>query len=113
MQLMYQWYMSRQVRREERGPGGVGGPLRQRERPLRIDVDALRVSARGAWQRNDAAAIEISRHLVPEDVRQLRHLRVEPAPDQDVGEVDAGRADVDDGLAVGLRHVLEREVAAD
>ena len=38
MHLMYQWYMSGQVGREERRPGREGRVLGQLERPLRIDL---------------------------------------------------------------------------
>ena len=46
-------------------------------------------------------------------MRQLRHLRVEAAPDQHVREVDPRRADVDDRPGCRLGNVLDRERTAD
>src|SRR5690349_3105446 len=113
MQLMYQWYMSRQVSREERRTGRERRALRQRERPLGIDLDPLRVAAGCARERDDATAVELAGDLVAEHVGQLGHLRIETPSDQDVREVDAARAHFDNGRARRLRDVLERKVAAD
>src|SRR3954468_1373446 len=99
MQLVHQWYMSCQVRREEGRSGRIGRAVRERERPLRVDLDALRVPAGRAREREHTTPVEIARNLVSEHVRQRGHLWVEAAPDQDVGEVDPGGADVDDRAA--------------
>src|SRR5438067_13869043 len=96
MQLMYERYMSGQVRGEEGGATRIGGVVGQGKGPVRVDFDALGITARRAGKRQHAPAVEIAGDLVPEHVREFRHLRVEAAADQDVGEVDPGRPDVDD-----------------
>ncbi len=63
-----------------------------------------------------APAVEVAGDLVAEDRRQLRRLRVAAEPHQDIGEVDTGRADLDEGLSLGhvrLGHILYGERPAD
>ena len=86
----------REVGGEERGTGGERGVVGQRERPLRVDLDALRIAAGCARQREHTLAVELAGDLVAEHVRKLGRLRIETAANEDVGEVDAGRAHLDD-----------------
>ena len=81
-----------------------------------LDRHAFGVPAAPASPRNeahDASAVELTGDLRSEHGRELRRLRVHAEPDQDVGEVDPRRPDVDDHLAVaclGLRNVLDGEL---
>jgi len=101
-----------QVRREERRPRRERCSRRQVESPRRIHLHPLRVPAATDRPRTDAPSVQFPGDLVPEDVRQLRHLRIEPAPDQHVGEVDAGRTHVEHRTRRFLP-LLDHEVAAD
>ena len=86
----------RQVRRQERAPAAndafSGSGKTQSGRPRRAPRSHR--AARGRAEHT--TAVQLAGDLGAEHVRQLRHLRVEPAPDQHVGEVDPGGADVDD-----------------
>ena len=108
----------RDPRREEGhrkgSPFGEARRGRKREEPARVDRDALSVAAAlAANEAHDALAVELARDLGSQHRRELRHLRVHPAADQDVREVDAGCTHLDDGLALsglGLGHLLDDEL---
>ena len=108
----------RNPRREEGhregSPLGEARRGRQREEPARVDRDALCVAAPfAANEAHDALAVELACDLGAEHRRELRHLRVHPAADEDVREVDPRRAHLDDGLTVGglgLGHLLDDEL---
>ena len=99
-----------QVRGQERGALGVARARRQVEHPLVLDGDALGVAAAGVpHEREHASAVDVAGDLVAEDRRQLRRLRVHAVLDQHVGEVDPGRAHLEQGLSLGhvrFGHVL-------
>ncbi len=84
------------------------------KQPARVERDALRVATSvHAREAQNAPPVDLARDLGAEECGELRHLRVAAEADQDVGEVDPGRAHVDDVLAVaggGLGHVPEDEV---
>src|SRR5262249_22103600 len=71
-------------------------------------------SARRANEPDDASPVlGLAGDLAARHERQLGHLRVAPAANQRVREVDGGRTDVDDGLAracLGLRDVAHGEL---
>ena len=108
----------RDPRREEGhrkgSPLGEARRGRERKEPARVDRDALGVAAAlAANEAHDTLAVELARDLGAEHRRELGHLGVHPATDQDVREVDARRAHLDDGLTVaglGLGHLLDDEL---
>ena len=110
--LMVERDVRGQVRGEERSTGGIRRSVRQVEHPLRIDVDALGVTAGAPRQRNDAPPVELAGDLAAEYVRQLGHLRIEPSSNEDVREVDPRCANVNDVLAFCIGHFFECEVTA-
>ena len=79
-----------------------------------IDVKAAGINFADVLIRNGQypPIADVTRDLVPEDRRQLRRLGIHAVLDQDVGEVDSRRLDLEEGLSFAglrLRHVLDRE----
>jgi hypothetical protein len=58
-------------------------------------VNLLRVAAGPAGEAKNPLAGQLSGDLAAQHVRQLRHLRVQAAPDEHIHEVHARRADVE------------------
>ena len=76
--------------------------------------DAFGVSAAArARERQHATAVEVARDLGAGNERQVRHLGIQAVADQQVGEVHAGGAHVDDRVALRLGNLLDGQVAAD
>jgi len=103
-------------REDEAGALGERRAVRERyERSARHGGE-LGVRAPGNHRHHPGPVLELSRELHAEHGRQLRHLRIAAAPDQDVEEVDPGRAHAHESLAVlrdGVVDVTELERRVD
>src|SRR5438477_577946 len=90
MHLMYQWYMSRQVRREEGRAGRVRRVVGQRKGPLRVDlgVEAGRERRHLALVVPLVTGVAQQRFDLPDRVRALLVERVDVARDPGLEVVD-------------------------
>ena len=88
--------------------------LGERKEPAPLDGHSLRVATSvSSDEAHHPLTVDLACDLGAENRRELRHLRVPPEPDQDVGEVDPARADIDDRLALAglwLGHLLDDEL---
>ena len=94
---------------QERRALGERRVLGQRHERRAVDRRELGVAATTGERHHARPVLELAAELGADDRRELRHLRVLAAPDQDVGEVERGRTDVDKRLTVadlGVRDVL-------
>ena len=96
-------YAVRNVSRND-APSAKLAPLGQRHDLRAVDGRELRVAAAPGRHRHDARPVlELAGDLRAEHDRQLRHLRIAAAADEDVDEVDPRGADAHDDLAVRVR----------
>jgi len=106
MQLICQWYMSGEVRREERRAGRVRDAVGQRERPFRIDLDPLGVQPRLDPLAGQPAGHRVDVALHPDGAARL-HAQVQREP----GRVGEGAKELLEQLVIELSGDARRQRA--